>query len=287
MPPAPTRPPRPGWYADPRGGEDFRWWDGEGWTAWLADSAYAPRPRGEVARQVPVPILAEPRPMGGVLIGIAAAAVVLLLAAVSVIGQGLPQESQPFMAVRPSSPGTPTKVYEPLGVRSEERVIVIYERLELPVPARSYVALEPTSLPGTLSRARVAYASTDATLSVPVVIGVVDPALIVPGDVAASARKIQPAFIAHYEVDVATTVEDMRVEPWSGPVPGAVRMTFFLRFATPVDRDPGVDVTMLVLPWEQADQSGLALWAALIPRSASEEGRRAVLELPDRIRVLG
>jgi hypothetical protein len=32
------RPPAPGWYADPFGRLPFRWWDGNGWTAYAGDS---------------------------------------------------------------------------------------------------------------------------------------------------------------------------------------------------------------------------------------------------------
>ncbi|WP_425307819.1 DUF2510 domain-containing protein [Ammonicoccus fulvus] len=286
MPAAPPRPPRPGWYADPRGGDDFRWWDGVGWTSWLADSEYAPRPRGDVPRKVPVPALAQPRSPRWLLAGIAVAVVLVALAIVSLVGQRMPQRSEPYLVAMPSDSSGPTRVYRAIEVRSADRAVVIQEQVWLPLPQRSYVDSKVEDLEGILNPARVAYADAGSTLTAATVMGIVEPGLVVPGDIDATARRIQPALMARYDPGVPLTLEDTRIEPWRGPIPDGFRMTFFARFPQPIDGNDGAHLTVVVVPWDQGGQSGHALWAAIVPAGAPEDARRAVTDLEQGIRRL-
>lgn len=255
-----------------------------GWTSWLADSEYAPRPRGDVPRVVPVPALAQPRSPQWLLGGLAVAIVLVALAIVSLVGQRMPQPSQPYLAAMPSDTSGPTKVYRAIEVRTADRAVVIQEQVWLPLPQRSYVATDVEVLEGVLNPARVAYADAGSSLTAATVMGIVEPALVVPGDQEATARRIQPALMAQYDPGVPLTMEDTRIEPWQGPIPGGFRMTFFARFAEVIDGNEGARLTVVVVPWDQGGQSGLALWAGIVPAGAPEEAARAVTDLEQGIR---
>jgi hypothetical protein len=94
-PPAyPSEPPAaliqdPGWYVDPGGRHQFRYWDGAGWTDQVADGGamtveplvgYGPTP--SVA---PGPAAPPAKKRRGLLVGLAIAAVVLIVAVVAVV----------------------------------------------------------------------------------------------------------------------------------------------------------------------------------------------------------
>lgn len=285
MPLAPPRPPRPGWYADPRGGDDFRWWDGEAWTAWLADSEYAPMPRGAVARMVPKPALGSPRPIRGFLIGLAVLAVALLLAVVSLAGRSLPQASRPYLEAVPTPMGTPGRIYQPYQLRPADRTVVIYERLAMQLPVGTTPDLSLKRLPTVLSHATMASGAVTPELAVTVVMGDVERALIVPGDTAASAERIRPALLSRYDPGSPIVVENVRTEPWPR-VPGAVRVTFFARYATAVKGSAGDDFTMIVVPWSQGEHAGLGLWVGVVPQAAPAGARARISAAEDTIRLL-
>lgn len=287
MPAAPPRPTRPGWYADPRGGDDYRWWDGSAWTAWLAESEYAPRPRGDVPRVRPLPALVQPRSPRWALAGIAVAILLVALAIVSLIGQRLPQPSEPFLAAMPEDTSGPTRVYRAIEVRHSENVVILQERIAMPLAERSFVDTDVDKLEGVLVPARVAYSTGGVGLTPANIMGIVEPTLVVPGDIEGTARRVQPALMARYDPGVRLTLEDTRVEPWAGPIPGSVRMTFFARFDQPVDGAAGAELTMVVLPWEQGGRSGCAVWAVIVPSTTPDAIRRAVTAPEQGIRLIG
>ncbi|TFV73323.1 DUF2510 domain-containing protein [Blastococcus sp. CT_GayMR19] len=52
-------PPPPGWYPDPAGGGDSRWWDGQGWSDHVRQVQPQPPPSGAPVAPVPGPSLYE------------------------------------------------------------------------------------------------------------------------------------------------------------------------------------------------------------------------------------
>ncbi|WP_432560003.1 hypothetical protein [Granulicoccus sp. GXG6511] len=300
MPAAPARPPRAGWYADPRGvgataepaadgadadlrtaadpdAEQFRWWDGEAWTAWLADSAYAPTPRGAVPRVIPVPGLTPPRSLRWFTVGWAASLLTVLLLATSLIGQGMPQQSQHFLRARPTDLGTPERVYRDY-VFGPDRRAVIYERVEMTLPDEVRPLSDVDRINTVLRRATQAYIpiGTGEELVANLLIGDAEPELVATGDARTSAERILPALIARYRQGGGVTPERVRTEPWP-TIPGAVRVTGFLRYATPTAGADGDHLLMVVTPWAQGPHSGMAVWIALVPETAPPETTDALL----------
>ena len=285
MPAAPPRAPRPGWYADPRvpdedpqhpeshAGEagQFRWWDGTAWTAWLSDSAYAPKPRGAVTRVTPVPVLATPRSPRWFVAGLAGAIAVTLLAAISLIGQGLPQPSQPFLEARPADAVGPERIYRDYALDPDHRA-VIYERLAMEVPDGLRVLADVDRATTVLRKASHAYVLLDprGDLVANLLVGDAEPELVVVGDAGASAERILTALVPRYHQGGGVTPENISVEPWPS-IPGAVEVRGYLRYAPPTAGANGDNFRMVVTPWSQGAHSGMGAWIALVPETASHE----------------
>ncbi|MDO5681497.1 MAG: hypothetical protein Q4G46_01540 [Propionibacteriaceae bacterium] len=303
MPAAPSRLPRPGWYADPRGedpessgpptapeaedGDRFRWWDGEGWTAWLADSAYAPRPRGAVARIEPVPVLGTPRSPRPFLASLVAVGLIIVLVGISLIGQGMAQPSEPFLRARPPEGEGPARVYQEYELDVIKRQVVIYQRLELPLPPSMKILPGVEKITTVFRKATQAYQPAGgANDAVPIMlIGDAEPELVVPGDAAASSERILRALLLRYEQGGGVTPQRLTTEPWPA-VPGAVRMRGWLQYTTPVNGATGDDLVMYVAPWEQGPHSGMGVWVAFVPETESPESRHELLEAEPGIKIL-
>lgn len=283
MPAAPPRTPRPGWYADPRGGDDFRWWDGAGWTAWLSESEYAPRPRGEVARLEPSPVLAPPRKPAPFLIGLGVLVVILVLSILSLIGQAQPQAGRPMRDLAPTAAGTPPRIHRPYHI--QDRVVIIYEKVAMPVPTRDVPQQTDKPLPTVLTTAWIGgqvFAPGKQTFGI---LGDAEPAVIVDDDARATAEKVLPALLSRYDSGVATTPGEIRLEPWPR-LPGAYRLDTALNYVAPDEGATADEVTIIVVPYRQGERAGMAVWAAILPNNATPEVRSAYTGSADSIHLL-
>ncbi|MDO5500845.1 MAG: hypothetical protein Q4F67_14315, partial [Propionibacteriaceae bacterium] len=214
----------------------------------------------------------------------------LLLSIGSVVGQGLPQPSRPFVTARPADLGTPERVYRPyhFGMRGDERAGVIYERLALPVPDGFGMVSDVDKVPTVLQAATQTYWTGDPTaeLVTLLLVGDVEPALVVPGDAEATAEQVLPALLGRYNQGGGATAGQVRTAAWPG-VPGAAKLTASLRYKEPTAGASGDDLLMFVIPWAQADFSGMGVWVAIVPETADPEARRVLLEREPSIRLVG
>ncbi|OYO24994.1 hypothetical protein CGZ93_00545 [Enemella dayhoffiae] len=268
MPTNPTAPPRPGWYPDPRELADpepdpaYRWWDGSGWTAWLADSAYAPAPRGEAPRVEPRVQSTPPRSARGLVAFLVVTTLLLGLTALSLFGKTLPERVPE--APTPTALGTPKRQVAPWSTR--DRTAIVAERLEMTLAETYTPDATRKSLPGFLSHCWIASGgrqSANDTQYAQQILGALDPALVTPGEPAATAQRAYQELQKRYTAKVPMQWDQPRTEPWPG-LPGAVKLTAGLRYQTTEPVAPET-VTMLVLPWQGEGGSGMALWLSMMP----------------------
>ncbi len=96
--------PTPGWYRDPERVAPVRWWDGEAWTAWQADSPRAPYPPpGAVERVAAKPPTLARRVLLGAS-GVAAVAVGLTAYGMTLDAR---EREAALLAAKPSALGSP------------------------------------------------------------------------------------------------------------------------------------------------------------------------------------
>lgn len=142
----------------------------------------------------------------------------MLLAIVSVVGQGLPQESRPYRDAQPSPLGTPERVYRDY-VFGDGRVATVYERLAFTLPQEVRLLPDVEQVPTVLRSATQAYLPAGSGLAGTLLVGDVEPDLVVAGDAQASAERILPAVVARYRQGGGVIAEEVRIEPWP-QVPG-------------------------------------------------------------------
>lgn len=127
-PPLPTDAPRltdlgPGWYPDPaRGSEAFRWWTGQGWTAWLASDPDAAAPPDAADPDAGPVVPPRPARRFGTPARVGIGVLVLLLVVAAMVAAGYPNRSRVvFTEPLPSVTATPGD----LALRcSEERFTI-------------------------------------------------------------------------------------------------------------------------------------------------------------------
>lgn len=286
--PRPDPPPRPGWYPDPRELDDpdpepaYRWWDGTGWTAWLADSPYAASPRGVVPRVEPRAEIRKPRSARWLVAVLALASLLLGLAALSIHGRSLPQAVPE--AATPSSLGMPQR--QVLAWTTRDRKVIIAEKLEMELAAGLAPSPVVKSITGFLDNCSVASGQQGVSDDQypQQVLGSIDPATLVPGDSVATAlqayQKVQKLPGSSGDLQWSQP----RTEPWPG-IPGATRLTAELRYPASAGLVPE-QITVITLPWQQGRLSGMGLWLTLVPVNASVEARAALAASERSIRLV-
>lgn len=288
--PRPDPPPRPGWYPDPRELDapepepGYRWWDGTGWTGWLADTPHAPAPRGTAPRVEPRAQSSTPRSPRWLVAVLVLTCLLLGLTALSIHGRSLPDPVP--QATTPADLGTPQRVIERWGPKG--RTVVIGEKLTLSMAKQSVADTSVTQVPGMWEHCMVTSIEQrpDEKQSTQLVLGSLDPALVVPGDSAATAarayQQAQSKLTAKVPLDWGTP----RIEPWPG-IPGASRLEAQVRYRSDDPELVAEDFTMLVLPWQNGTVSGMGSWTSLVPTDATPEVRESLRAAEAAIRLLG
>ncbi|OYO16261.1 hypothetical protein CGZ94_04765 [Enemella evansiae] len=288
--PRPDPSPRPGWYPDPRELDDpdpepaYRWWDGRAWTAWLADTPYAPSPRGPAPSVLPRAELRRPRSARWLLAVLVLTSLLLGLTALSIYGRSLPQAVPE--APTPSSLGTPQRTAAAWGFR--DRTVILGERLEMTLAEVASPDLSVQQVSGLYQHCWVASTQqrSDEKQSAQQVLGYLDPTLVVPGDSAATARRTYEQMRVKLTASVPLEWSPPRIEPWPG-LPGATRVTAEVRYQSPDPELVPEEVTMLVLPWQNGRASGMGVWLTLVPTNAPAEVRDSLTASQATIRLVG
>lgn len=219
---------QPGWWEDPSTAGRVRWWDGTGWTRWVATDRHAPAPPFPGEHVVPQPTAADRalRVAGWVALGLAA-----LLAVLTGAGMYVNHRDAPPLPAQPSRGPSASIPQRPFGASLEDRTLLVgaIAQMELPhepfgVPER--VGRDGLFAEGYLSEAPDTGAGGDAPPST-VLAGLARDGLFVPTlertGVASAATDVAHRFYATVEPTIgAATVEDGTLDgrpAWSAEVP--------------------------------------------------------------------
>lgn len=205
---------RAGWYPDPREDyehEQFRWWNGSAWTAWLADDADAPAPPGggDPRTVAAVPASRDGRRHTGLVILVGVLTVVALVAALAVFGdRRLAATPIAGASTAPTDYGTP-QVREP-DFALDGRTVVLFGEVRVPMPTSPWPEPRLTEM-APFETLYYSQQTVHRGWSGTVVTGYLDADTAVAGDLDATAERLQEALLERWyssaTVSVRTTVD--------------------------------------------------------------------------------
>lgn len=201
---------RAGWYPDPRedyGLEQFRWWNGNAWTAWLSDDADAPAPPGggDPRTVAAVPASRDGRRHTGLVVLIGVLTVVALVAALTVFGdRRLAATPIAGASTAPTDYGTP-QVREP-DFALDGRTVVLFGEVRVEMPTSPWPEPRQTEM-APFDSLYYSQQTVHRGWSGTVVTGYLDADTAVAGDLDATAERLQEALLEQWYSSATVSVQ--------------------------------------------------------------------------------